>query len=120
MTVCDHCGFIGGYHARYCPARPSTSQQKEETVTTTDQAPAVELRHTPVQARGQKRLDEILVAARKALAIHGRDRFTTAQVADLAGASIGTVYRYFPDRVAILDVIFPDREQTLPAEVVAA
>lgn len=88
-----------------------------ETVPTT---PLAGVRHIPVQARSQKRLNEILAASRRALAENGRDRFTTQQVADLSGASIGTIYRYFPDRVAILDVIFPDREQTLPEEVKAA
>jgi AcrR family transcriptional regulator len=32
----------------------------------------------------------------------GYERLTTAMVADRAGASIGTVYRYFPDRIAVL------------------
>ena len=32
----------------------------------------------------------------------GYERLTTAMVAERAGASIGTVYRYFPDRIAVL------------------
>ncbi|MFL0713022.1 MAG: TetR/AcrR family transcriptional regulator [Microcella pacifica] len=32
----------------------------------------------------------------------GYEKLTTAMVAERAGASIGTVYRYFPDRIAVL------------------
>jgi AcrR family transcriptional regulator len=35
----------------------------------------------------------------------GYERLTTAMVADGAGASIGTVYRYFPDRIAVLQAL---------------
>lgn len=42
----------------------------------------------------------------------GRDRMTTADVAKSAKCSIGTVYRYFTDRVALLDDIAPDRDKS--------
>jgi AcrR family transcriptional regulator len=87
-------------------------------VTTTDITPAggelealEQLRNIPVQGRSLKRLAALEDAAREALRIHGRDRLTTKHVADIAGASIGTVYRYFPDRVAILDRIWPERDR---------
>ncbi|UFU14584.1 TetR/AcrR family transcriptional regulator [Curtobacterium sp. C1] len=64
-----------------------------------------DLRNDPVQARSAATLERILDAARFLAQGTGYDRFTTAHVADRAGVSIGTVYRYFPDRVAILDVI---------------
>jgi len=35
----------------------------------------------------------------------GYERLTTAMVAERAGASIGTVYRYFPDRIAVLQAL---------------
>jgi AcrR family transcriptional regulator len=35
----------------------------------------------------------------------GYELLTTAMVAERAGASIGTVYRYFPDRVAVLQAL---------------
>lgn len=70
------------------------------------------LRNRPVQARSQARLEQLEAAAREALADPeiGRDRITTADVARISGTSIGTVYRYFPDRVAILDRVWPDRQ----------
>ena len=72
------------------------------------------LRNVPSQKRSTMTLVAIMSAATKLYndpAI-GRDRFTTAQVADLAGCSIGSVYRYFKDRVALLDAIAPDRDMS--------
>lgn len=69
----------------------------------------IELRNTPVQARSRSRLEQIAAATRLAIADIGYERFTTADVAERAGCSIGTVYRYVPDRVALLDLVDPDR-----------
>ncbi|MBF4628914.1 TetR/AcrR family transcriptional regulator [Curtobacterium flaccumfaciens] len=71
----------------------------------------LELRNTPVQARSAARLTGIEQAAETAIATIGIDKFTTADVARIAGCSIGTVYRYFPDRVAILDRLRPNRHE---------
>lgn len=75
-----------------------------------------DLRHQPVQARATKRLEAIESAAHAALRLFGRDRLTTKHVAAIAGCSIGTVYRYFPDRIAILDRIWPERDMTVPGQ----
>lgn len=60
------------------------------------------LRHEPVQARSNARLSALLDAAAITIDNVGYERLTTAMVADRAGASIGTVYRYFPDRIVVL------------------
>lgn len=60
------------------------------------------IRNEPVQARSTARLAALLDAAAEVIAEIGYERLTTAMVADRAGASIGTVYRYFPDRIAVL------------------
>ena len=60
------------------------------------------LRNEPVQARSAARLTALLDAAAAIVDEIGFERFTTAMVAERAGASIGTVYRYFPDRIAVL------------------
>ena len=67
------------------------------------------LRNRPTQQRARRRVDEIRAAARAILGEVGRDRFTTDLVAARAGCSIGTIYRYFEDRVALLDDLYPNR-----------
>lgn len=66
------------------------------------------LRAEPVQRRGHATRTRLLRAALAAVRAKGRDGFTTSDVADGAEVSIGTVYRYFDDRVAILRALFPD------------
>jgi len=75
---------------------------------------ATVLRTTPVQQRSNARVQKIEAAARIVVARSGRDRFTTGEVAKEAKSSIGTIYRYFPNRVAILDHIWPDRRDNYP------
>jgi AcrR family transcriptional regulator len=64
-----------------------------------------QLRNEPVQARSTARLTALLDAAAAAVHELGYERLTTAMVAERAGASIGTVYRYFPDRIAVLQAL---------------
>jgi len=63
---------------------------------------AASLRVEPSQERSVARIDALLDAAAAVVDEVGFDRLTTAQVAEESGASIGTVYRYFPDRIALL------------------
>ena len=68
-------------------------------------AASPQLRNEPVQARSTARLAALLDAAAAVVDEIGYERLTTAMVADNAGASIGTVYRYFPDRIAVLQAL---------------
>lgn len=61
-----------------------------------------QIRTEPVQQRSADRLTTLLDAAAAVVDEVGFDRITTAMIAERAGASIGTVYRYYPDRVAVL------------------
>src|SRR5205823_7032480 len=63
------------------------------------------LRNEPVQARSSARLAGLLDAAAAIIDEIGFERLTTAMVAERAGASIGTVYRYFPDRIAVVEAL---------------
>ena len=69
------------------------------------------LRNEPVQARSTARLTSLLDAAAEVVDEIGFERLTTAMVAERAGASIGTVYRYFPDRIAVLHSALSDGER---------
>lgn len=64
--------------------------------------PEVEVRVAPVQARATARVEALLDATAAVVEAKGIESLTTAMVAEWAGTSIGTVYRYFPDRVALL------------------
>ncbi|WP_308465161.1 TetR/AcrR family transcriptional regulator [Rathayibacter soli] len=60
------------------------------------------VRTAPVQARSVERINALLDAAAAVIDEIGIHRLTTDMVAERAATSIGTVYRYFPDRVALL------------------
>lgn len=59
-------------------------------------------RHQPIQARAANRIESLLDAAANKIDESGYETLTTQSVADGAGASIGTVYRYFPDRLSVI------------------
>ncbi len=58
-------------------------------------------RRTPQQARGEARVASFLEAAASVIAEHGYDAATMTAIAERAGASIGAVYQYFPNKAAI-------------------
>lgn len=70
-------------------------------------------RRQPAQRRAEDRIFSIRDAANKLYddPTVGRERMTTNDVAKEAGCSIGTVYRYYKDMVALLDDIRPDRNK---------
>ena len=63
------------------------------------------LRNVPIQARSRERLRRVLDAADELLVTDGADAFTTNRIARLAGIPVGSVYRYFPDKEAIVQAL---------------
>jgi AcrR family transcriptional regulator len=63
------------------------------------------LRNVPIQARSRERLQRVLDAADQVLASDGTDAFTTTRIAAAAGIPVGSVYRYFPDKEAIVEAL---------------
>jgi AcrR family transcriptional regulator len=63
------------------------------------------LRNVPLQARSRERLRRVLDAADMVLAEDGPDAFTTTRIAQAAGVPVGSVYRYFPDKQAIVEAL---------------
>lgn len=65
------------------------------------------VRRIPQQERSKAMLDRIKLAGMEVLAKTGRDRFNLADVAVEAEVAIGSVYRYYLDRVEMLEDIQP-------------
>lgn len=63
------------------------------------------LRHVPSQARSWDRLRRVLDAADELLAAHGAVAFTTSRIAAQAGVPVGSVYRFFDDKEAIVEAL---------------
>lgn len=78
------------------------------------------LRNSPVQARSTARLARLLDATAEVIDEIGFERVTTAMVAERAGASIGTVYRYFPERIALLEAASARNASEFVAEMDSA
>ncbi len=63
------------------------------------------MRKVPQQPRSQQRVEQILDVAAELFVEVGYEAATTNAIAERAGISIGSLYRYFPDKVAILNAI---------------
>lgn len=59
----------------------------------------------PRQERGQKRLDEILDAAEALVAEVGPAATSIQEIAQRAGASVGSIYHFFPNKESIFSAI---------------
>jgi AcrR family transcriptional regulator len=59
-------------------------------------------RRVPQQERGERRVAQLLNAAAEVIAQNGYDAATMTEIAERAGASIGAVYQYFPNKEAVV------------------
>jgi AcrR family transcriptional regulator len=64
------------------------------------------LRRQPQQKRGQQRVEKILVAAAEVFAEAGFAAATIQQIADRASTAVGSIYQFFPDKLAIFHALF--------------
>ncbi|KKB99171.1 hypothetical protein WR43_10965 [Mycolicibacter arupensis] len=62
----------------------------------------------------------LLDTARQLIARRGVETLTTQTIADAAHVSIGTVYRYFPDRSAIIAELVDDATRDISLQLVRA
>jgi AcrR family transcriptional regulator len=67
-----------------------------------DYAESADLRNSPQQERSRLSLENILRVCGEIIDETGHAGVTTAEVAKRAEMAIGTVYRFFPDRVALM------------------
>lgn len=63
------------------------------------------MRKAPRQQRSQITVDGIVEAGARILARRGWAKFTTNEVARIAGVSIGSLYQYFPNKLSIAEAI---------------
>ena len=61
------------------------------------------LRSRPVQTRSQEMVSRILDATAQVLTARGYDGLSTNRVAEQAGVSIGSLYRYFEDKEQLVE-----------------
>jgi AcrR family transcriptional regulator len=63
------------------------------------------MRKAPRQARSRATIDAILDAGAQVLGRRGWTKFTTNEVAETAGVSIGSLYQYFPNKAVLVEAI---------------
>jgi len=78
------------------------------------------MRKRPQQGRSRATVDAIVEAGAQVLAGNGWEAFNTNRVAQVAGASVGTIYQYFPHKLALLDAIRNRHFEAVVAVVRAA
>jgi AcrR family transcriptional regulator len=69
-------------------------------------SPAPEPRRAPRQIRSRAIVEAIVEAGRQLLAAEGPTSLTTNRIAERAGVSIGSLYRYFPNKEAVIAAIY--------------
>lgn len=65
----------------------------------------------PTQPRAQATVDALVEATGQVFGASGIDGTTTARIAERAGVSIGSLYQYFPDKVALITAFVARRLQ---------
>jgi len=68
--------------------------------------PPPEPRRRPKQDRSKMMVDSIVEACIRILDREGADRLTTNRIAEVAGVSKASLYRYFPNKEAIVAAVF--------------
>ena len=63
------------------------------------------VRRPPVQDRGRRRVEQILDAAAEVIGEMGVDNATTNMIAARASTSVGVLYRFFPHKRAIIEML---------------
>ncbi|HZP14258.1 MAG TPA: TetR/AcrR family transcriptional regulator [Nocardioides sp.] len=78
------------------------------------------MRKAPQQQRSRDMVERIVTAGREVLISDGYDAFSTNRVADAADISPGSLYQYFPNKAAIIDVVIDRYMDEMSERVVAA
>jgi AcrR family transcriptional regulator len=69
----------------------------------------------PLRADARRNYERLLTAAAAAFAEHGADDASLEEIARRAGVGIGTLYRHFPTRQALLEAVYRDQVEAVRA-----
>jgi len=69
----------------------------------------------PKRADARRNYELLIAAATAAFAEHGADDVSLEEIARRAGVGIGTLYRHFPARQALLEAVYKDQVDGLEA-----
>jgi AcrR family transcriptional regulator len=67
----------------------------------------------PLRADARRNYERLLTAATEAFAEHGADDTSLEEIARRAGVGIGTLYRHFPTRQALLEAVYRDQVEAV-------
>ncbi len=73
------------------------------------------MRREPKQKRGRERVAKILLAAAEVFAEVGYTTATIQQIADRANTAVGSIYQFFPDKLAIFHALEAEHMQQIEA-----
>jgi AcrR family transcriptional regulator len=76
-------------------------------------APAETREPRPMRADAQRNYSRLLSAASAAFVEHGADDVSLEEIARRAGVGIGTLYRHFPTRKALLEAVYVDEVEAI-------
>jgi AcrR family transcriptional regulator len=68
---------------------------------------------TPKRADARRNYERLIAAATAAFAEHGADDVSLEEIARRAGVGIGTLYRHFPARQALLEAVYKEQVDAL-------
>jgi AcrR family transcriptional regulator len=69
----------------------------------------------PMRADAQRNYERLLSAAAAAFTEHGADDVSLEEIARRAGVGIGTLYRHFPTRQALLEAVYREQVEAVRA-----
>ncbi|WP_369601671.1 TetR/AcrR family transcriptional regulator [Hahella sp. SMD15-11] len=79
----------------------------------------LEQRRQPVQERSRERVERILTVAARLISEKGVDALKTSEIAREAGISLASLYRYFPNKAAVIKALAEQHIRKLDAHLKA-
>ena len=63
-------------------------------------------RKQPVQARSKAMVDAVAEACLRILEKEGEDALTVSRIAEVSGATVGSIYQYFPNKESMISAVY--------------